>query len=264
MDPDFGNPYNDIGAYLIQMGRLDEAIPWLEKATRAPRYEAPHFPRFNLGRAYVAKQMYNARPRGVPARAAAAPGLHGGRGRDRGAEAEAELKRAAAVLAGALLAAPLAPHDLRAAGQPADIKGLPTCPATPALSVHPGWRTEKQGAFALRLPPSCTEESDKPRRFVHGGTTWRCGTLTVEVVWGMWGPSSFGEDLRACKGTLGGLPIVQASGQREKERRVVVWYRTGFVHEPIISASSSEPADGEIMEAIVHSGTLSGPRGPNR
>ena len=36
MDPDFGNPYNDIGAYLIEMGRLDEAIPWLEKATLRP------------------------------------------------------------------------------------------------------------------------------------------------------------------------------------------------------------------------------------
>jgi tetratricopeptide (TPR) repeat protein len=59
VDPGFGNPYNDIGAYLIQMERYDEAIPWLEKATLAARYEAPHFPRFNLGRAYVAKQMYS-------------------------------------------------------------------------------------------------------------------------------------------------------------------------------------------------------------
>ena len=59
VDPDFGNPYNDIGAYFIEMGRYDEAIPWLEKATAAPRYEAPHFPRFNLGRAYVAKEMYS-------------------------------------------------------------------------------------------------------------------------------------------------------------------------------------------------------------
>ena len=30
VDPDFGNPYNDIGAYLIELGQLDEAIPWLE------------------------------------------------------------------------------------------------------------------------------------------------------------------------------------------------------------------------------------------
>ena len=59
VDPSFGNPYNDIGAYLIEMGRPDEAIPWLEKATRAARYEAPHYPHFNLGRVFVAKEMYN-------------------------------------------------------------------------------------------------------------------------------------------------------------------------------------------------------------
>ena len=57
VDPQFGNPYNDIGAYLIELGRHDEAIPWLEKATRATRYEAPHYPYFNLGRAYLAKEM---------------------------------------------------------------------------------------------------------------------------------------------------------------------------------------------------------------
>lgn len=59
VDPDFGNPYNDIGAYLIELGQLDDAIPWLEKASHAPRYEAPHYPHFNLGRVYIAKEMYN-------------------------------------------------------------------------------------------------------------------------------------------------------------------------------------------------------------
>jgi Tfp pilus assembly protein PilF len=49
-DPDFGNPYNDIGAYLIQQGRLDEAVPWLLKATTAPRYEARAYPWANLAR----------------------------------------------------------------------------------------------------------------------------------------------------------------------------------------------------------------------
>jgi Flp pilus assembly protein TadD len=29
IDPDFGNPYNDIGAYLIERGDLRGAIPWL-------------------------------------------------------------------------------------------------------------------------------------------------------------------------------------------------------------------------------------------
>jgi tetratricopeptide (TPR) repeat protein len=57
VDPDFGNPYNDIGAYLIELGRYDEAIPWLEQAIGALRYDPRHFPHFNLGRAYLAKGM---------------------------------------------------------------------------------------------------------------------------------------------------------------------------------------------------------------
>jgi Tfp pilus assembly protein PilF len=57
VDPEFGNPYNDIGAYLMEMGRYEEAIPWLEKATRAVRYDAPHYPRFNLGRIFLMKEL---------------------------------------------------------------------------------------------------------------------------------------------------------------------------------------------------------------
>jgi len=59
IDPTFGNPYNDIGAYLIGQGKLDEAIPWLEKATLCKRYEAYHYPWYNLGRVYAAKELFN-------------------------------------------------------------------------------------------------------------------------------------------------------------------------------------------------------------
>jgi Tfp pilus assembly protein PilF len=59
IDPDFGNPYNDIGVYLIDQDRYDEAIPWLEQALNAKRYEPRHFPYFNLGRVYLAKGMIN-------------------------------------------------------------------------------------------------------------------------------------------------------------------------------------------------------------
>lgn len=52
LDPDFGNPYNDIGAYLIEMDRPEEAILWLEQAILAPRYATPHFAQLNLGRAF--------------------------------------------------------------------------------------------------------------------------------------------------------------------------------------------------------------------
>jgi tetratricopeptide (TPR) repeat protein len=59
VDPDFGNPYNDIGAYLIELGRHEEAVPWLEKAVQSARYDAYHYPWYNLGRVYVAREMYN-------------------------------------------------------------------------------------------------------------------------------------------------------------------------------------------------------------
>ena len=59
IDPDFGNPYNDIGAYMIELGHFDEAIPWLQQAVDAKRYEPRHFPHYNLGRAYMAKEMYS-------------------------------------------------------------------------------------------------------------------------------------------------------------------------------------------------------------
>ena len=50
LDPSFGNPYNDIGAYLIELNRPEDAIPWLERAMTAPRYETPQFAQMNLGR----------------------------------------------------------------------------------------------------------------------------------------------------------------------------------------------------------------------
>ena len=58
IDPEFGNPYNDIGAYLIEKGEFDEALPWLERALHSRRYESYHFPHYNLGRAYAAKELY--------------------------------------------------------------------------------------------------------------------------------------------------------------------------------------------------------------
>jgi Tfp pilus assembly protein PilF len=55
IDPDFGNPYNDIGAYLVELGRPTEAIPWLEQAKTAKRYAPRHFPYVNLARIYASR-----------------------------------------------------------------------------------------------------------------------------------------------------------------------------------------------------------------
>jgi tetratricopeptide (TPR) repeat protein len=59
IDPEFGNPYNDIGAYLIEKDLYEEAIPWLKTAAIAKRYQNYHYAHFNLGRAYAALNLLN-------------------------------------------------------------------------------------------------------------------------------------------------------------------------------------------------------------
>lgn len=52
VDEDFGNPYNDIGSYLIAKGNFYDCVRWFKLAIEAPRYEARAFPHFNLGTVY--------------------------------------------------------------------------------------------------------------------------------------------------------------------------------------------------------------------
>ncbi len=54
LDPTLGNTYNDLGAYLIELGRPREAVVWLEKGLAAVRYDSHCYPWFNLGRAHGA------------------------------------------------------------------------------------------------------------------------------------------------------------------------------------------------------------------
>ena len=60
VDPGFGNPYNDIGSYLIALGRPKDAVPWLRKAMGAARYETRHYPHVNLARVYVKLGQFDA------------------------------------------------------------------------------------------------------------------------------------------------------------------------------------------------------------
>ena len=58
LDPEYGNPYNDMGVYLMAQGKEDEAIPYLEKAMRAKRYCCYQDPHYNMGKIYLKKEMY--------------------------------------------------------------------------------------------------------------------------------------------------------------------------------------------------------------
>lgn len=53
VDPTLGNPYNDVGCYLLELGEVDEAADWFRRALGAERYQAPHFPHLNLARVHL-------------------------------------------------------------------------------------------------------------------------------------------------------------------------------------------------------------------
>lgn len=57
IDPEYGNSYNDIGAYLIELGKIDEAVEYLEKAIAAKDYDCRFYPYYNLGKVYMAKHL---------------------------------------------------------------------------------------------------------------------------------------------------------------------------------------------------------------
>ncbi len=58
LDPEYGNPYNDIGAYLIQQGKFEEAMTWLELALNANRFSNKQFAHFNIGKILEHKGMW--------------------------------------------------------------------------------------------------------------------------------------------------------------------------------------------------------------
>jgi tetratricopeptide (TPR) repeat protein len=52
VDATFGNPYNDIGSYLIAKGNYYDCVRWFKLAIDSVRYEARAYPHFNLAHVY--------------------------------------------------------------------------------------------------------------------------------------------------------------------------------------------------------------------
>jgi tetratricopeptide (TPR) repeat protein len=55
IDPNFGNPYNDIGIYFMKKQDFENAMPWLEKAKELMEDSNKHLPMINLGRIYLSR-----------------------------------------------------------------------------------------------------------------------------------------------------------------------------------------------------------------
>jgi tetratricopeptide (TPR) repeat protein len=58
VDETFGNPYNDIGSYMLAQGDSYGCVRWFKRALLAPRYESYAFPHFNLARVFEMRHRY--------------------------------------------------------------------------------------------------------------------------------------------------------------------------------------------------------------
>jgi tetratricopeptide (TPR) repeat protein len=58
VDETFGNPYNDIGSYMLAQGDMYGCVRWFKRALLAPRYESYAFPHFNLARVFEMRHRY--------------------------------------------------------------------------------------------------------------------------------------------------------------------------------------------------------------
>jgi len=57
-DPDYGNPYNDIGSYLLSEGKVKESFSWFQLAKKAKYYLNREFPYINSARAHLILKNY--------------------------------------------------------------------------------------------------------------------------------------------------------------------------------------------------------------
>ena len=57
IDKEFGNPYNDIGTYLLKLNRDEESIEWFKKGINAKKFKERNLAYNNLGKIYRRKGM---------------------------------------------------------------------------------------------------------------------------------------------------------------------------------------------------------------
>lgn len=57
-DPNYGPPYNDLGTYLLNEGKMEEALKWFHLAKKSINYQNREYPYINAGRAYMARREY--------------------------------------------------------------------------------------------------------------------------------------------------------------------------------------------------------------
>jgi hypothetical protein len=137
----------------------------------------------------------------------------------------------------------------------AALNGLTECQSRRIARTEKWKEVSAGGGFALELPEGFEPLPAKERQYVHGGQRWARGNVTVEMVWGTWGRGSFEKSSVFCRTEIGRLLVMLIQPKATDKPNATAWYLTGTIHEPIVSAWSSQQDDASLVEAIVRAGS---------
>ena len=137
---------------------------------------------------------------------------------------------------------------------------LQVCRASNVLTPKE-WKAieSPRGQVRFRIPAGMQEVHD-PRVFcIHGCEQWTRGTFKISVSHGIWGPSSFDDEMwaTACVDKRGPLRVVEMSSKNGSDHIVVVWpvndTSTQSTEDIILNIQWSDSADDTDAAKVIAS-----------
>jgi hypothetical protein len=135
---------------------------------------------------------------------------------------------------------------------------LPVC-TSPHMQPRTGWHvlTDADDSIVVAAPSSFTTY-DRGVVYMHGGSAWRSEEAVVELSYGYWGLDSFANRSKACRTEIDGIPTVYIEERSNTGVSLVAWYQKGYGKDtpgmqPVLSASSSQAADLDLLRSILWS-----------
>ena len=140
---------------------------------------------------------------------------------------------------------------------------LPKCHEE-ETSLPDGWQQiQALGEdITFALPPDITLAEPQPK-FMHGGTLWAKPGLTVTLMYGMWGMSSFNVEgaNRVCQTQISGIPVVLVVRSGKNGNNMTAWMQTkAEPYEPVLSIDFADWDDIAVARHVIGSAQRSSTR----
>jgi hypothetical protein len=134
------------------------------------------------------------------------------------------------------------------------IESLPRCAFNASEIPASKIALAPEREFAFRLPKDFIEV-ENPTGFVHGGTLWQRGQVTVSLRYGHWALESFGDETETCLAKVASFEAVVVRFRGESPSFVFWFLGSGPSggHELIMGLNAATASDEPLLLSIGHS-----------